>query len=577
MSIGRILSPKRGTCWLIAPSRAITAAHCVGSIGTTAEVEFGDSKTMARVLDRDASLDAAILEVGLLINPAPPLSICCRPFGKVTSSWSAFGYPPALDSTMNGLMIGGLIRDFRACRRTVGDTLQLLCDEGGFEHIEDDFDESGDPVQVFAGMSGAAVCATASADRIVGLLVQSPPITLGKVILISPMEQIVERFKASLLDVVVEPWDDTPFLDIRKSDKGACRVTAYPSIENIAVAWDAESKPLRIACDFSRGEAPELQFVLMRLIAHSENIGALEFSNYHEWKDATIQAAKKGLPIDSFDADSAISRKSWSALTAGSPLSSKLIELTQTEIAKEIHGACNRWVFTRLVSELERVLECDSTAELIHFDIAEDLRGPMRELWASWREHLNDSPAFLDHFITLMLTADGDFDVSRTALIAAGPKTLSACLVRLMAFTLAINCCLRGSLQPSKKLPGNLGNAEHTGHACGVQTHNRRHLHLTIIDHVWRTPVVFLPNLHQEATINYAASLPLNESLEKPNTSLSASPPRTWMLTGAAELLQAMGESKGALTSFLGRRGLEFYSQQKSHLPKEGYLSKPYD
>lgn len=569
MSSGKIyFNGSQGTCWLIAPNRVITAAHCVGAAGTEATVNFGND-VVAKVLDRDDDLDAAVLEIATLDTSAQPLNVCERPRNSATSKWTAFGFPGVLEEHVHGLTVGGTIRNFNARRKVDGDALILQCDEGGSPHLPH-LDANGDQAQVFSGMSGSAVCAGEVAGPVVGLWLQSPTALHAVSIYVSPMDRIVERFRESLPDVVVAPWDDAPFLDIRKSDNGTCRVAAFPSLQNIADAWDADSKPLRIACDFSRGESPELQAALLRLVVHAEAIESFEFSNHNEWREAAIQAANNGLPIDNFIATSVINAMPWSALTSRVPLSTTPIELSPADIAKAVHASCNRWTLRRLVSGIDRVLDEVSTAHLIRFDIAADLRDPMREMWRNWLTAFENDPEFLDHFLTLMLTAEGDFNVHKKSLIAAGPRTLPSCLVRLVAYTLAVNCCLQSGFQPSSVPPGNLGNGEHTGHACGIEIHKSKRLHLKISEHEWRTSVVLLPHLEQDASVIHATSLRLNESSDNPNRALSGVLPRTWLLTGAAELHQAMENGRSALTDFLLQKGKEFYMQQKKYLPQEG-------
>ena len=568
MSSGKIhFEGKQGTCWLISPTRVITAAHCVGPKDSQAMVNLNGTSVQAVVLDRDDALDAAVLEIPAIANPPPPLPVCERPRYAPESRWSAFGFPGVLDAHVLGLTLGGEIRNFYAGRSVSGDALQLQCDEGGLPHLPQ-LDDHGDAVQVFSGMSGAAVRAGGAAGPVVGLWLQSPTALHGVAIFVSPMESVVGRFRASLLDVVIRPWDDRPFLDIRRLPDGMCRIAAHPSLEEIASTWNVGSRPLRIVCDFPTGDARALQTALLRLILHAPQIAALEFSNHPDWHTAAIQAAKSGMPIDNFTAAAVIDPLPWSALAAPVPPLAMTADCPTLAVARAIHASCNRWTLERLVSEIDRVLAEEHTQELIRFHIAADLRDPMRELWEDWRPMLAGDPAFLGHFLTLMLTEDGDFDVTKRALIAVGPRTLSICLVRLLAYTLAVNCCLPKPFQPSPTIPGNLGHADHAGHACGIEIYQKQRLHLTIGSHEWRTPIVLIPHLEQKSGVVRAAALPLSAQSGVPNAALSSAPPRTWLLTGAKELHDAMSASRAALTALLLQQGEEFYALQKSYLPQ---------
>lgn len=567
MSSGKIhFDGEQGTCWLITPSRVITAAHCVGAIGTEAVVDFSGTSVTAKVLDRAEDLDAAVLEIPSLANSPPPLAVCERPRDEnAKSQWSSFGFPGVLSEHVLGLTLGGAIRNFRAGRKVAGDALQLQCDEGGLPHLPD-LDDHGDQVQVFSGMSGAAVRAGGTAGPVVGLWLQSPTVLHGVAIFVSPMEDVVTRFRSHLFEVAIRPWDDRPFLDIRRLSDGTCRVAAQPSLAEIASAWNG-SQPLRIACDFPTGEVRALQTALLRLVLHTPNIAALEFPNPADWRSAAVQAGRNGMPINDFIAATVIDPLPWSALATPAPPEAMTTDITPEAVARAIHSSCNHWTLGRLASEIDRVLAEEHTQELIRFHIADDLREPMRELWDQWRPILAGDPAFLGHFLTLMLTEEGDFDVTKRALIAVGPRTLSICLVRLLAYTLAVNCCLPKPFQPSGVLPGNLEHAEHAGHACGIEIYQKQRLHLTIDSCQWRTPIVLIPHLYQDSSVMRAAALPLNVQPGAPTSALSSAPPRTWLLTGAKELHDAMSASRAALTDLLRQQSEEFYTLQKRYLP----------
>lgn len=569
MSSGKIhFGGKQGTCWLVAATRVITAAHCVGEVGSEAMVDFTGTPVTARVLDRENSLDAAVLEIPADSDHPPPLPVCARPRELAESKWSAFGFAGVLAEHMHGLTLGGQIRDFYATHYVSGDELQLQCDEGGLPHLPQP-DDSGDPAQVFSGMSGAAVRVGGPAGPVVGLWLRSPTVLQSVAIFAAPMEWVVGRFRTSLLDVVIRPWDDHPFLDIRRLPNGSiCRIAAHPSLEEIASAWNPGSRPLRIVCDFPRGAEPALQTALLRLILHAPQIAALELSNHADWHAAAIQAARTGMPIDNFTAATVIDPLPWSALAAPVPPQAMTGDRATLDVARAVHESCNRWTLERLVSEIDRVLAEEHTQELIRFHIAADLRDPMRELWETWRTMLAGNPAFLGHFLTLMLTEDGDFDVTKRALIAVGPRTLRICLLRLLAYTLAVNCCLPKPFAPSPHPPGNLGHTDHAGHACGIEIYQKQRLHLTIGGHEWRTPIVLIPHLDQKSGVFRAATLPLSVQPGALSAALSSAPPRTWLLTGAKELHDAMRTSRAALTALLLEQGEEFYALQKSYLPQ---------
>lgn len=567
MCTGKIhFEGRQGTCWLIAPTRVITAGHCVGPTGSDVIVNLNGIEVPGVVLDCDQALDAAVVEIPQVAD-LTPLLVCTRPNNTTEAEWNAFGYPGVLDGLVHGLTLGGRIRNFRAGRNDDGDALQLQCDEGGLPHL-DHHDEIGDPAQVFSGMSGAAVRVGGDGGPVVGLWLQSPTVLHGVAILVSPMESIVDRFRESLTGVQIRPWDEQPFLDIRLLENGTCRIAAHPFLKDIASAWNVGSGRLKIACDVPRGAAPALQTALLRLIVHAPNITALEFSSHADWQTAAVQAAKSGMPLDNFVAATVVNLLPWSALTASVPPLAMTTERTMEDVARAIHESCDRWILAKLASKIDSVLAEEHTQDLIRFQIAEDLREPMGELWNSWKLMLARDAAILRNFLTLMLTENGEFDVTKRALIAVGPRTLDICLVRLLAYTLAVNCCLPNRLQLSAACPGNLMNTDHAGHACGIEIYKSSRLHLRIGEHSWSTPIVFIPHLDQEFDILMASTRPLSEPSGVTSAVLSSTLPRTLLFTGSKELLDAMAANRATLTSLLHRKGEIFYALQKNYIPQ---------
>lgn len=558
-SIGKLLvngAPK-GTAWMITPNLALTANHCFrgAPAGAELKVRFGLNEHIVQILESDAGLDIALLSFAPGAVLPVNLKLLARPAeamqpGQVAPIWGGFGYPPAINEG-DGFTMSGKVDDLRWTRYGQP-AVQLTCEQ---VTNRPDFNKA-----FLGGFSGGPAFAHRDdVSGVFGVILEAPPELAEKVISAVPVEAIIERFPGHL-NVPVKSWDAITGRVVITQGPGTS-VRSNVSFESIDAMW--RNRIGGMWCNLEPDIPGALPGAVARLLLHARATGTpvLNLEMPIGWRDKVRAAGKNWIHVEAFKPDALIGGYAWNALNGAVPVDGTL-HADANALAHAIHQYCDLWILRELRTAMIGLLEADSTVEQLRFAIARDLREQMGTLWATWHQQLQANPVLLHHFLALLMTEVGDYDTT-TPSGGAGTVTLFPCLLRALAFSLAVCSCKTKISALKHPAPGNVGTPTLSGHVCGIGLFNGQLLHLGLGSHQWATSVVLIPNCPERW--EQIQSTEARFDKVDGDASLRRDPPRNLVLTGDRELLTALGVSRDAFGAKLEERCKDFAELQQSY------------
>jgi exonuclease SbcC len=164
MSIAKVIidGVPKGTAWLIQAQHVVTAAHCVGTEGTNARIQFFnpannsfDAEVDATVVRRNLLLDAALLRLSV---PRPDLApLVVSKYGTENShpNWNGAGFPAAGEGLVGIFGFNGSVALMRTTILRAGvpaAAIQLTCVQGLNQFpVQQLVDDEGTPIHALAG------------------------------------------------------------------------------------------------------------------------------------------------------------------------------------------------------------------------------------------------------------------------------------------------------------------------------------------------------------------------------------------------------------------------------------------
>lgn len=533
-----------GTAWLVHPRHAITAAHCVGALGTAVELLFVnpishayDVPIAATVLVRDALQDGALLQLATAPPGIPVLSIIQSPV-DTRPQWLARGFPAIAENN---------VHLFEA-RGTVGVTTALVQD-GNPQVIQLNLanassapelrvDEiTGNAVHSLAGLSGSAVriLDDLGAGHVIGIIRCSVTAMPQDIIYAAPIEALWDEFAPHLPGVTLHRQSRTN--GTVRTGPVVGSVISNIDEDLVAAAWK-DNVVKDITVDLPWDATSPLIPAILRIILHQPGIERLRVRNPAAWNARLHNYADTWIALERFNlqgiGNPAIecaqpSTESGNSFSSGSA------------VAEVIHSACDRFVLEHVDQRLGLLFELTQPRDIAGYDIARDVLQQMKVTWAAWRSPLRADAALLHHFLALMLTHEGGHDCTLDPSPGAGPLTMEECILPAIIFGLAIAPILPTTLAPKHPQPGNVGQNGTSGHACGILAIKRRRMEFELRGRQWQTQVVLLQGLRCTAEVLQASTSTLLSGNHSQRPTLNRPAPSALVISRDEETEAAIG------------------------------------
>lgn len=547
-SVGQLLvnGKPRGAGWIVASNYAITAWHCISEVTETDSITlmFDEIQCAVVVVDHDSALDAAILSIypnGLL---PPALPLLARPQDDVQPSpdWYGHGFPGSNGDTTRGITLAGKIISFHSAYNDAP-AIQMSCNDGcntpGFSYAS------------FSGMSGGPVVTNLDGVKAIGIIFVAPPEFGERILFAIPIDIIVQRFSAQLRNIAIASWDNTRRVANIVRDDTDPGLTANIDLGFIEAIWSRGLAGLY--CNIRPDESTEFTSALTRVLIHADHVNGTELviSGSASWSAACKKYAREWVPVSGFQADTYAHSYIWRELTSEVQPSDGVHYQNLSRAAGVIHNHCDRWVLNDIRERMSIFFDEPNTVSIINYTIADDILGKMQTLWSNWRTQLETDSVLLHHFLTLMLTAQGNYESSRAG-SGAGPKNVDRCIFHPLVFALAVCTCLPEELMLLKHpQPGNIGDDSLPGHACGIEVLKGELLQLAVVKHHWSTPIVLVPHCQTSWAELHANEMHFRQLQGAPEASLDHDPPREVVIARDIALLRAIESGYAALRAHL--------------------------
>lgn len=181
-----------GTAWLINLEFAITAAHCIEDKYTQKNITlkfYNQKELVVTFIAKDSALDAALIKINNPQTTYKRLEIGRRLFASTVTNWKAHGYPDVINDRFNaGITITGNVTNHKI-QFDYGSVIQLFCSQSN-EAIN--LEEAN-----LRGISGAPVM-MGDEQKVIGILRYAPLEFAEKILIATPIEDIVEAFQVHL-------------------------------------------------------------------------------------------------------------------------------------------------------------------------------------------------------------------------------------------------------------------------------------------------------------------------------------------------------------------------------------------
>lgn len=572
-SVGQLFlnDVRSGTAWVISGRFAVTAWHCFQFEGSDAEIKvsfFGKSQLIGFRLARwDVALDVVLLEFADSAELPPPLKLLATPqnHAPFEPPWFGRGYTKSVEGELDhGFQMSGSVNEMNNSKFG-SPRVVLNCTQGHGQ-----LDRT---CPLLGGASGGPVASPDHEDRVFAMLSWTDPQFGEQFITAPPVSAIHESFSKELHDLVLAPWDERQGFAVASSQPVGDGMLSNISQQLVDDAW--EGKLTGVWCDVRSDESPELRTALLRLVIHAEAVGGTELflSDAPAWKSRSWALVDRGFPTLDRDPDGTVNRYQWSDSSIAQPPQGGDIFTTPAELGVSLHEMCDTWVLGRLRRRMEQWIVTDDSKPL-GCRVSPDIRHNIEALWTTWHQELEQNAKVLRNFLTLTLAASGN-DESLQAVAAIGPKTIDSCMFPTLVFSLSVCSCVSEPPHLANlkhPIPGNLGNDELPGHACGVKTIAGRHLRLSLPTHRWETPVVLLTHCDTPWSVVTAQSEPIRRQVGEAIANLANEPNRQLVIALDPELMIAMESGVDAVRECVGRLAKDFVAIQADYLNASGAI-----
>tara|TARA_B110001469_G_C9648769_1_gene329853 strand:+ start:1636 stop:3363 length:1728 start_codon:yes stop_codon:yes gene_type:complete len=543
----------RGTAWLIAPTHAVTAAHCVSQgIGGIYQLSFQSStgfheSVNAKVVSYHDTLDGALLEIlGDLPANFSALEVCHRG-SSGGSRWKADGFPMVTEGSVGSFTLDGSITQPTASRTSGVPVIQLLCNQS--DRPEKPLTlVDGTEASFLIGSSGSAIIVPSQNNRVVAIISFAPKAVEGSTIFATPIDALWKHFKEHLPNVTPHTWQGDSHLFIRSREDSPEQVETNITIDDIDRIWTVGSA-LQLDCDLFTRSSPFTESALLRIMLHSKGHTAISTTQLPLLQQKLNRAMNDCIPI---------SQPASVPLKTNTRIDNRSGHIhSDDSFAKEIHRHCDRWVLGKIDNELKGLF-LTPTGQTVKFDgytIAADIIDSMKKTWEDWYSELNQGDgSLLHHFLTLMLTPHSDHNIDNDVGIGVGPLTIDRCILTSMIFSLALVPLMDEVLTPKRPDFGNLGSETWNGHSCGIVTYQNAKLDTHLVNHKWLTKIILLSGFEQSSDVLMTEVSRLDTSTSSQSVSLDQTPPSSLIIPCDRKIRIAISQGVEALTLCLRER-----------------------
>ncbi|TWU44932.1 hypothetical protein Q31b_01030 [Novipirellula aureliae] len=563
-SVARLLVSDQhvGSAWLISRKIVCTADHCVvdSELNTNVELIFPSCRITGTVVEKDADLDIALIEVDPESHTIEPLPIIARPMQlKPSTQWQLHGHPVQnAEVDEGGLTLEGHISNAQSGTET-SPRMQLSCDQGA---------RLGEQNSPFGGVSGGPVivCPRDNTGEVYVIgSISYHHVSQDSILYCTPIDEVVERHPQRLQETQLKSWDASRRILSVVSDDRGCRTNMDEHL--ILSVW--QDGLTGLWCNILPDESPILTSAIERIVVQSPFATAranteLHFMGAAAWRSRCECCTKEWVPVDGVSIKKTLSKYAFVEL-GDEPIPLGGLRFNNIdELADHLKSQCNKWAFRRL---RERVSEAfDNPVGELHYEIASDLVVPMRKLWNNWLNILKNDSSTLHHFFGLMLCSDGGVLMAESA-AGTGPETIDACVLHATVYSLAVCVALPEKLSSLRvQSPGNLGQDDMSGHSCGIQIMSGKTIRMADRSHKWKTPFVMLPHLHTLWEVFRVTEARLDQEVNPSGRSFHQEPTRTLVLPGDCELMVAIEQGINTLRAVLEQRYSEFLTVQEQYV-----------
>ncbi|MGJ8649495.1 MAG: ABC-three component system protein [Opitutaceae bacterium] len=543
----------RGTAWLIDPTHAVTAAHCVSQgIDGIYQLSFQSSTGFhepvdAKVVSYRDTLDGALLEIlGDMPANLTALEVCYRG-SSGAPSWQADGFPQITEELVNSFRLDGAISLLSTTRSSGDPVIQLSCNQADRPYNELTV-EDGSAASFLIGSSGSAIIVPSQNNRVVGIISFAPKEVEGTTIFATPIDALWEHFQEHLPNVIPHTWQGDSHLFIRSKEDSPEEVETNLTTNDIDRIWTVGSA-LKLDCDLFTRSSPFTESALLRIMLHSKGHTDISTAQLPLLQQKLNRAMIDCIPI---------SQPVSVLLNTNTGINNRSGHIhSDDSFAKEIHRHCDRWVLGKIDNELKGLF-LTSTGQTVEFDgytIAADIIDSMKKTWENWYSELNQGDgSLLHHFLTLMLTPHSDHNIDNDVGIGVGPLTIDRCILTSMIFSLALVPLMDEVLTPKRPDFGNLGSETWNGHSCGIVTYQNAKLDTHLVNHKWLTKIILLSGFEQSAEVLMTEVSRLDTSTSSQSVSLDQTPPSSLIIPCDRKIRIAISQGVEALTLCLRER-----------------------
>jgi len=373
----------------------------------------------------------------------------------------------------------------------------------------------------------------------------------------TPIEAVWAEFAPHLPGIALHQWSRTGGSIHHDAARGL--VISNIDEDLITAAWK-DDVVKDITVDLPWDASSPLVSAVLRVVLHQPGIARLHVRSPVAWNERLRRYADSWIALERFNPNE---RANPGIDCAHASADTGTTYPTVAAVAEAIHAACDKFVLEQLHERLSAMFEAQHPADYAGFPIAPDVLTHMAATWASWRAQFQADPALLHHFFALMLTHQGAHDSAVDPSPGAGPLTFRDCLFPATIFALAVAPFLPTAFTPKRPQPGNIGQDQATGHACGIAAIKRQRLDSELRGHQWVTQVVLLQQLDYMPEAFQAATGNLLSSGRAPRPTLSRTAPSALIITCDEDTRVAIGTGVQAMRTHLaGRQAQQIKIQQ---------------
>jgi hypothetical protein len=556
-----------GTAWLIHERHVVTAAHCVGAVGSAVDIQFWNPATNSfdpvnagEVVRLNVPLDAALIRLVVARPDIPCLPVTRKGAPNSQPNWSGMGFPAAGAALVGVFGLQGSVALMRtAIVRKVANVaaIQLTCVQGLNQFPAQQLvDADGIQIHILAGISGSAVVIGERSNRVVGLVRCSFAALGAGTIYATSLEDVWAEFAPELPGVTLHDWQRIA---------GSVRLAAAGVVSNldrelVNATWK-EDVVKDITVDIPWAEARTLVPAILRLALHQPGLLRLHVRNAAAWNERFRCFADTWIALETFNPQE---RNAPAVELAQANHDAGTDYASVSAVAEAIQAMCDSYVLDLLDERLGVMFAAQRPEDYTGYHIASDILQQMTVNWTAWRDQLRADRILLHHFLALILTHHGTHDCGLESSPGAGPLTFRECLFPAVVFSLAVAPFLPAAIAPKRPQPGNLGHEAVNGHACGIQAIKRRPLDSELRGHQWPTQMVLLQWLRDLPAVWQAATDTL-VSGGRSRPTLSRPAPSALIITRDEEIRTAIATSVAAIRQVLQARSSAQTQRQQDY------------